>query len=717
MRAKLRTKLVALLVAASVATLISAVVAFVSTDERTSAAAKESSSAILARAVGTALGGAVAFDDQASSEKVLHTFAAEPTARLAVVFRADGTALGQWTRAGVVVPAVVPAAGYADDKDGKTLWVKQELRGDDGAVIGTLAAAFSTDDLRAKTAAIYRLAAWVMAGCVAAALALALRMHRVVTVPLQSLADVAGAVGKRKDYSLRAQVNSGDEIELVAHAFNEMLHGIQERDRELEGHRKNLEALVDDRTRALDQRNRSMRIVLDNVAQGIVAVDRDGVLDSERSAAFDAWFGVPQARTLTEHLETHDARAASWFKLGLEMVFEDMMPLSVALGQMPAALAVGARHYRMQYQPVFFAGREGEDSATAVDKLLVLFVDVTADVERERVEQGQREAFHIFNRLMSDKAGLLDFADEAQALTSALVEPDVPKEIMMRAVHTLKGNAGLFDLSSIASLCHTYETRMVDEGTPLAKAEIELLRGRVDSVVERIKSLSGQRKGQLDIAESDLEALRAAVAARAPAEIILAMIATWTWQPARPRFEQYATQAQALAERLGKGDIVVDVDVDDARLPPEQLRSFLSALAHVVRNAVDHGLESPDERVAAGKPARGHMRLAAHRDEGDLVIEVGDDGRGIDWAAVERKAKAAGLPSSSAAELQAALFADGLSTRDEASETSGRGVGMAVVKSTVDDLGGRIEIVSRPREGTTWRFVLPVAPRTMKRAA
>lgn len=130
---------------------------------------------------------------------------------------------------------------------------------------------------------------------------------------------------------------------------------------------------------------------------------------------------------------------------------------------------------------------------------------------------------------------------------------------------------------------------------------------------------------------------------------------------------------------------------------------------HVVRNAVDHGIETGEERVAAGKPLEPTLALKAYTSGDALVIEVADDGRGIDWNVIARKASDAGLPAHSPGDLADALFADGVSSRDVVSELSGRGVGLAAVKQACEDLGGKVEVLSRKGRGTQFLFRLPLS--------
>lgn len=121
--------------------------------------------------------------------------------------------------------------------------------------------------------------------------------------------------------------------------------------------------------------------------------------------------------------------------------------------------------------------------------------------------------------------------------------------------------------------------------------------------------------------------------------------------------------------------------------------------------------------MLAGKPAEATLDIVAHALNGGMVVEVSDDGRGIDWTRLAEKAKAFGLPTDTRADLAAALFSDGTSTRDSVTETSGRGVGMSALKAACEALGGAISVESIPGKGTTLRFQFPWLRPAVKLAA
>ena len=171
--------------------------------------------------------------------------------------------------------------------------------------------------------------------------------------------------------------------------------------------------------------------------------------------------------------------------------------------------------------------------------------------------------------------------------------------------------------------------------------------------------------------------------------------------------------ARELASALGKS---VEVEIRGAELELDRaiLDRLADPLVHLVRNAVDHGLEAPDARRASGKPGAGRIVIEARRERDHVRISVADDGRGIDLDSVRRRAVEAGVIHADLAadlppaEIAALVFRPGVSTAAAVSEVSGRGVGMDAVKATIEALGGRVELESLPGLGTTTTLVVPI---------
>ncbi|MGN6104757.1 MAG: ATP-binding protein, partial [Kofleriaceae bacterium] len=356
-----------------------------------------------------------------------------------------------------------------------------------------------------------------------------------------------------------------------------------------------------------------------------------------------------------------------------------------------------------------------------IENILLIASDVTQQIVRERAEREQKELVALFQRITGDRAGFEELLSEATALVASLEVAGDPA-VEKRAIHTLKGNCAIYGFERYAELCHEVESQLAElDGGPLPDA----LRARLiegwRAVVAQMSRLLGERTR--DVIEIDHRAL-AAVDDQArqgmASRDLAAVIASWSHEAVGRRFERLAQHATGLARRLRKGEPAIEIDDARIRVDGPQWAPFWSAAVHAIRNAVDHGIESPDERRRAGKPARPVLRFVARRAAGQLEIAIGDDGRGIDWAAVRRRAEAAGLPAATRDDLVAALFADGVSTRASASDTSGRGVGMAALRDAVSALGGEIDLETADGAGTTWRFrfpspdaqILPVRPPT-----
>ncbi|MFI5179270.1 MAG: chemotaxis protein CheW, partial [Vicinamibacterales bacterium] len=167
------------------------------------------------------------------------------------------------------------------------------------------------------------------------------------------------------------------------------------------------------------------------------------------------------------------------------------------------------------------------------------------------------------------------------------------------------------------------------------------------------------------------------------------------------------------AEACGR-QVDFAIDGEDVALDKSLLEHMSDPLLHLLRNAVDHGIEPPEERSARGKPARGRVTVRAYHDGTDVVIEVEDDGAGLDVERIRRKAVDKGFISDGDAAalapeaLYAFIFEPGFSTSAQISEVSGRGVGMDVVRSKVVRVGGRVHIDSRPGAGTTMSVRVPM---------
>jgi len=182
-------------------------------------------------------------------------------------------------------------------------------------------------------------------------------------------------------------------------------------------------------------------------------------------------------------------------------------------------------------------------------------------------------------------------------------------------------------------------------------------------------------------------------------------------QPVKPVFQRMSRIVREVADMVGKSVRLV-TEGENTEVDKTVIDKLAEPLTHMIRNSVDHGIESPEKRAALGKPAEGTVRLTAKHRSGRIVIELADDGAGINRERVRQKAIDNDLIQADAnlsdEEIDNLIFAPGFSTAEKITDVSGRGVGMDVVKRSIQALGGRISIHSRPGHGSTFTMSLPL---------
>ncbi len=445
----------------------------------------------------------------------------------------------------------------------------------------------------------------------------------------------------------------------------------------------------------LSRKNRDMRLVFDNVAQGFLTIQPTGQLAPEHSRIVETWFGSPGDKvTFSQLIAPFRPQRCHLVRRGKQ-----------DRGRPPPHRA----HPRSAPQ----AG-EGPRRAPALGlgsglrggthrSFLVVLSDLTQVEARAEAEEVQREAMAIFERVMKNLEGFLEFFAEASALVERFAGAKASAVEDARILHTLKGNCGIYGQTSLANTCHALEDRMEESGGGPSDTDRAFLQAKWGAFAARVSEMLGSDQVHIGLADEEYEDILRLVVSGGSRQEIAERVRSWRNESAHVRLSRLASQAASLAERLGRCAVEVRVEARTARLPAGDWRGVFGTLVHVVRNAVDHGLETPEERAEAGKPPSGAMSFrtcAQVSPDGtdEFVLEISDDGRGIDWEAVKRKASALGIAAERHEELVAALFTDGLSTRDEVSEPRPRrGAGRPQGTGRAPRRAHRSGIRARPR--------------------
>lgn len=457
-----------------------------------------------------------------------------------------------------------------------------------------------------------------------------------------------------------------------------------------------LESLVKARTESLSQRERALRLVLDSTGDGLIEVGRDGKLTGANSAAASRWFGDLRAgQRLSDCLFGDDPEQAGLFAMAFDQLTEDIMPWELSRDQMPNRVQREDRILELDYKRVLEAGE--------FSKVLVIARDVTESVHSEAFEQSTREQHELVTRLLQDKHGFAQFVKDAEALLNALAtETDLT--VAKRHLHTLKGNVSIFGLTSLADLCHQVEDRIAENNAlPSAKEVADLAalwRLRLSSIESFLTAMSETR---LEIEKSEHDKLILSLIDRNDSVEIVNMVEVWSWPRTSERLVRLRAHAEFLGKRLEKA-LDVKIVHNDLRAPRDYLEKFWPSLIHVLRNAVDHGAETESERAAAGKPKATQIELITERTDATFQVCIRDDGRGVDRAALLAAARRVRPDVAEDTPLEDLLFMDGVSSRNEVTQMSGRGVGLSAVRQACVAEGGRLEVTTTPGKGTSFRF-------------
>ncbi|HEY4177279.1 MAG TPA: ATP-binding protein [Kofleriaceae bacterium] len=623
---------------------------------------------------------AVAFGDTATAEEIIVGIAHDPEVTGAQLYGANHELIYEY---GATIPVDDPAAvpRVMDDELVDTAAV-DSLEGPHGTfVIGVSRAALHQEQ---------RLSYKIMAGvAIAAALLGFIVVYPTARRTSRRIRDVARYASRVANGDLEAAppaADGGDEVGRTAAAVGNLVadlrHLMAQDAARAETERERLELMVAQRTAQLEASHRARQLVLDHVQEGLFTVGYDGVLVGECSKATVTMLDQYVAgQTFASMISKHDPRASAGLEVGFSQLANDVLPLELAIDQLPKQMTVRGAVLAMNY------------AAIGDRQLLVTVVDQTAEIEHAATREMEEEMTALFRQLTADRHGARRFVEDARSQIEVIGSSERYPDVLA-ALHTLKGNASVIGLNAWVTRCHDAETLIAEQGvlTKDARQGLVWCWSATEASLAPMLEVNG-----VEISTRDFAALHELARGEARWDMLRALIRDVVLEPTALPLGRLAAHCRELASRQEKHLANVVVDDQGIRLDPERYGALWSALTHVARNAVSHGMRAD---------AATSLWLRTSRVDGDVVIEVADDGPGIQWEALRQRARSAGLPCESRDDLIQAMFTSQISTRDSVDETAGRGVGLAAVAALCAELGVTIEVTTPPR-GTSFRFRVP----------
>lgn len=507
-------------------------------------------------------------------------------------------------------------------------------------------------------------------------------LYKQVIHPIAQMEAKMTEIASSQDFTHRLEVRRNDEIGRSMQAFNVMLEKIEQS------------------TELVRQKAADIQALLRYVPQGILTVQPDGsvhheysgylesILETREIAGRNAMELVLGGSSLGDDARAQVAAALS------SCLGEDEMNFDFNSHLLPAEVQRGFAGGRSKTLDLSWSPISSEDGT--VLRLLLCVRDVTEMRKLALAASAQQRELAIIGEILAlEPAKFERFLDGSQRYLAENLQAvrcadaadasaqAAAVELLFRNMHTIKGNARTYGLQQLTDGVHRVEQEYEALRTGLKAWDAEALLGDLRTVRQALEEYSLVHTQKLGRTRANLE--------RPDTQTLGEML------------KDMLQALPALAEELGKEEARVVMEDGGIAVHSAATAVLQDAFMHLLRNAMDHGLEAPLARIAKGKPAAGQIRITAARAAQGLQITTSDDGRGLDLEAIRRKAVEKQLVAAdavgSAAEIAGYVFLPGFSTAHQVSDISGRGVGMDAVRGLVQSLGGQIHIRLLGSEG------------------
>jgi two-component system, chemotaxis family, sensor kinase CheA len=501
----------------------------------------------------------------------------------------------------------------------------------------------------------------------------------------------------------------------------------------IEEQNRTLEQKVEERTAQLQQKNRDIAVMLENMSQGLFTITMEGVIHHEYAAFLEEIFETKRIaqRNYSDLLLTDTSLGADTIDQ-IQTAIDSMMGMDEMMWEFNSHLLATEmvksmpdgreKILEMDWEPIFDANEE-------ISKIMVTVRDVTELKALQREAEAQKQELEVIGQILAlTEAKYIDFIsssikfiDECRALIEQ-TEDKNPEVVatLFRNMHTVKGNARTLGFTHITDSVHevenTYDELRKIEDKQWDKEALLAELAHANESVKRYLDIGRDKLGRSPDATSNdsqfdqdqvnqlLQTSKSFDLSSLPVEAsqwireVSTMFLSAEGATIDKVIDEVIDSAYALADELEKPRPVVNIKHGDMLIKNEAHSMLNNIFMHVIRNAMDHGIEAGDERVAKGKTAEGHINLTSKVNGDQLELAVNDDGRGIAITkifemAIEKGMYAEGAARPPAHEIANLIFSSGFSTAEAVTEVSGRGVGMDAVKQFLESEGGGIELV------------------------
>lgn len=521
---------------------------------------------------------------------------------------------------------------------------------------------------------------WIVILCLVVSFTLSGIVSYMIIIPLFRLKSVCVRVGEG-DYSVRSKIDSQDEFGTLSLSLNSMLDTIQDKT-------ENISSL------------------LSSLPFGLFYFDEQGVISKERSQSTD--FIFPKFNDYKHLSDFFRDNSCSYKQTDeiIKAVFQGLLPFNSAVFLFPD-LIKSDRFIQLSYKPKY-----GPDKK--LEKVILLAEDITEKIKAQDESRVLTERVERVSRISSDIAGFKEFLIATRELFSSITAPHPEELVLKRDLHSLKGMLGIYSFKTCLSHIHALEEDFHDlspeDFLTKANACYQNFENQSQDIIDLLALNQDSGLRYFDGHKIDLVKKIAKETNHAQ---LLGVLNGLDKFPIQKVLAKYSHYALSIAEKLEDKKVKIVFGPSD-EVSYEEVQRIDLVLVHVLNNSIDHGIESRYERSDLNKDEVGEIRISCKRNQDDsLEFKISDDGKGINGEFLLQKALRMGiiqnsqLSSITESEKVNLIFASGLSSKNEASEVSGRGIGLDAVKQYLESLGGSIELMTQLGVGTTFSFKVP----------
>lgn len=526
-------------------------------------------------------------------------------------------------------------------------------------------------------------------------------------------------------------VNTNDELKELGSSVNvmsskikkllddkqDMIKQLEIANSKLDEYNKNLEGIVAERTKKLREANNFITAMINSLDQGLFVFDKTKkCLDIFTNACEKIFNKNPKGLEVPKLLSLNTKEIEAFEKWN-NVIFSNLMPFEAAKNLGPKNV-VTSSYGKNDFQFISLDYYPMVDEDEKLKNVVVVATDKTTEVEaEERFKEKDAYVSMILN-IIKNKKAFYDFLDEMEEMLTNLSNFDRHEDlsnIAMIAFHSMNGGFANYSISHLVKVARNSETQIKSfignrkELENLLKSLIANFRKERDQLLREIEVQLGNTKNKVEIEVKDLTAFKEGISkGENPNELFNNYFVNSRIENI---FKPYADLIKQIGKKINKPMMPMLIIGGDIRVNTDKIKEFSSALVHLIRNCMDHGIESTDKRLQSGKPEEGSISITCEKIENDFLrIVVKDDGDGIRIDKIRSVLDKKEIDHSNLSdkEVMMYIFKPDFSTAEKLTELSGRGVGMSAIDQAIKNLGGRLDLESTPGKGSKFIFDLPI---------